>query len=93
MDELVSDDDTRTWGDVARATRANEPWTITRQQTRLRSVGGASSSRSRHEVGLCSNSKEVHYGLRDDSDDNLEIEDMGDLSEGNESMDDDVLED
>jgi len=25
MDELVSDDDTRTWGDVARATGANEP--------------------------------------------------------------------
>jgi hypothetical protein len=44
-------------------------------------------------VGLCSNSKEVHYGLRDDSDDNLEIEDTGDLNEGNESMDDDVLED
>jgi hypothetical protein len=33
----------------------------------------------------------VHYDLSDDSDDNLEMEDMGDLSEGDESANDDVV--
>ena len=57
----------------------------------LRSIGGASNSSSGYEVGSSSNSEEVHYDLSDDSDDNLEMEDMGDLSEGDESANDDVV--
>ena len=94
MDELVFDDDTLAFSDVARATRAEEPRKNIRQETKLRSVGGPSSSKSRHEVGSSYNSKEVHYSLRDDdSNDNFEMEHIGDSSEGDERIDDDVLKD
>jgi hypothetical protein len=92
-DELVLDGDTLTWGDVARATGAGEPRTNTRQQTKLRSIG-ASSARTTHKKGLSSSFKQVQYGLKDeDLDYNHEMEDIEDLSEGQESMDEDVFED
>jgi hypothetical protein len=59
----------------------------------LRSIG-TSSARTTHKKGLSSSFKQVQYCLKDeDLDYNHEMEDIEDLSEGQESMDEDVFED